>query len=85
VLSVILGLFVLETVETNIVNVLGLTLNCLGGIYYAYIKYYESKMKVKFSNGIIGNNNNTINSNGNVQSNDAITVSVIPNSKLIQS
>lgn len=45
VASVVLGLFLLETVETNLVNVIGLTLNCLGGVYYAVVKYNESRMK----------------------------------------
>jgi len=78
VLQVLLGLFVLETVETNFVNVLGLTLNCLGGIYYAYVKYFESKVKVKLTNGIIGNHNSD-NSNSNGPSNDAITINVVSN------
>jgi len=39
----LLGLFLLGGVEVNAVNLLGLALNSLGGIYYSYIKFEESK------------------------------------------
>jgi len=42
VISIFLGLFVFGGVETTFVNIFGLGINCLGGIWYAEIKYEEN-------------------------------------------
>eukprot|EP01114_Cavostelium_apophysatum_P012999 TRINITY_DN305_c0_g1_i4.p1 TRINITY_DN305_c0_g1~~TRINITY_DN305_c0_g1_i4.p1 ORF type:complete len:326 (+),score=41.29 TRINITY_DN305_c0_g1_i4:153-1130(+) len=51
VLSVLLGFFLLGGVKFNTVNVAGLFLNCLGGVYYSYVKYEEGKAKAAASAG----------------------------------
>jgi len=45
VVSVFFGLFLFGGVDINIVNMLGLGLNSIGGIAYSWVKYNESKQK----------------------------------------
>jgi len=47
VISVVLGFILLGGVQVNGINVAGLALNSLGGIYYSYVKYQESLLKTK--------------------------------------
>jgi len=51
VVSVFCGLFLLGGVEINLVNILGLSLNSVGGIAYSWVKYIESKQKQQAAEG----------------------------------
>ncbi len=42
-LSVVLGLLFLDPPPTTMINMLGLTLNAAGGVWYSVIKYYEQE------------------------------------------
>jgi len=41
-LSVFLGLIFLDPPPITVVNIIGLTINAIGGLYYSYIKYAET-------------------------------------------